>query len=79
MASDYVRTLGTVEDAEGHRVPVGADHDAVRIGVHVFGLGELEDLLTLMDKAVEQAAENKRRMDEEAADDAADLVAEGDA
>ena len=32
MTDPRIRTLGSVEDIDGHRLPVGVDHDTVAIG-----------------------------------------------
>lgn len=55
--NDYVREVGTVTDTYGREVPVVADHDAVRIGDHIFSFEALADLLVFMDEAVDVAGQ----------------------
>ena len=76
-ANPYVREVGTVEDIDGRRIVVGVDYDSVSFDGPAFlrlAAVQAEELGRLFVAASWQAGANKRRMDEEAAYDAADAI-----
>lgn len=68
MASEYVRTLGTLEDFDGRRIEVGVDYDTVTLGDGRFTSTQFEELSQLLVQAAWQAAVNSERMRQEASD-----------
>jgi hypothetical protein len=77
---DYVREIGTVEDIDGRKVTVGVDYDSVTVSNCArLDAKQAEEFSRLFAQARMAAAQNRRRMDEEAADDAADALDEVDA
>lgn len=72
MADPYVRTLGSVEDIDGHALPVGVDYDSVSIGHPGSSASwrlnreQCEEFARAFVAACWEAADNARLMAEEA-------------
>lgn len=71
--SDCVRAIGTVVDIDGCKVTVGVDYDSVTVSNCArLDAAQAEGFSLLFAQARMAAAQNRRQMDEDAADDAAD-------
>ena len=80
MSNPYVRPVGGVTDLDGRPVKVGVDYDSVSIDAPRFfrlGADQAQEFARLYVTACWEAGQNKHRMDEEAADDAALMAGEG--